>query len=219
MPIREPEDALFEEWEQEIGPPFYRDGAVDEEAFVNSRPRLLYVLKEPNDPEGEGWDLRKFVRGGATGATWNNITRWTECIRALPDDVPWEQLETITPERRQRTLRGIAFMNLNKHPGGAVADAENLSRVTVRDHEFIRRQIAIYKADYVICCGTKGQLTSIVPYSEQTGQFRQTTRGIGCLPTPNSGWLIDYWHPQAFAIPNNLLCYLLADAIRELRQG
>ena len=110
-------------------------------------------------------------------------------------------------------------MNLNKHPGGAVADAENLSRVTVRDQEFIRRQIAIYKADHVICCGTKGQLTSIAPYSEQTGQWRQTTRGIGSLPTPNSGWLIDYWHPQAFAIPNNLLCYLLADAIGELRQG
>lgn len=219
MPIREREDALFEEWERAIDRPFYLDGAVDEDAFADSKPKLLYVLKEPNEPGGEGWDMREFVRDGARGHTWNNITRWTECIRALPDDVLWEKLEgNLTEERRASTLRSIAFMNLNKHPGGASADPENLLQVTVRDQEFIRRQIAIYDADYVICCGTKGQLTSIAPYSEQTGRWRQTTRGIGCLPTPNSGWLVDYWHPQA-RYPNVFLCYLLADAIRELQQG
>lgn len=221
MPIREREDSLFAEWERAIGRPFYPDGAVSEEAFEDSKPKLLYVLKEPNDPGGEGWDLREFVRDGARGPTWNNITRWTECIHALPDDVPWSQLEGhITPERRKCTLQSIAFMNLNKHPGGASADTGNLSRVTTRDQEFIRRQFEIYEADYVICCGTKGHLTSIAPYSEQTGQWKQTTRGIRCLPKPNDrGWLIDYWHAQAFTIPNNLLCYLLADAIRELQQG
>ena len=219
IPIREQEDALFEEWERARGQPFYRDGAVNEEAFSNSKPKLLYVLKEPNDPGGEGWDMREFVRDGARAQTWNNITRWTECIRALPHDVPWAQLEQITVKQRKDALQSIAFMNLNKHPGGASADPENLSQVTDRDQEFIRRQIEIYEADYVICCGTKRWLTSIAPYSEQTGQWRQTTRGIGWLPTPNSGWLIDYWHPQAFTIPNELLCYPLADAIGELRQG
>ena len=87
MPIREQEDALFEEWERAIDRPFYPDGAVNEEAFADSEPKLLYVLKEPNDPEGGGFDLREFVRNGGQA-------RYVEQRHAL------DRVHPCTPSRR-----------------------------------------------------------------------------------------------------------------------
>ena len=86
--LNERENALFEEWEHNLGQQgesFVRDGAVCGETYQSTTPRLLFLLKEVNDPEGGNWDLREFLREGGQGPTWNNVTRWTRGILALPE--------------------------------------------------------------------------------------------------------------------------------------
>ena len=115
MSIFEREQELFERWVNDssfVRDGFVWDGVACEETYIKSTPKLLFVLKEVNDPEGGDWDLREFMRNGATGMTWNNITRWVEGIRNLPNDMPWEMLEYIDEERRQKALRTIAAVNL-----------------------------------------------------------------------------------------------------------
>lgn len=53
---------LFAEWKQRTGEEAKRmclDGIVCEDNYERVKPKLLFVAKEPNNPEGQGVDLRK----------------------------------------------------------------------------------------------------------------------------------------------------------------
>jgi len=43
------------------------------------------------------------MREGCRDQTWNNITRWVEGIRRLPQEIPWHELANVNEERRCRT--------------------------------------------------------------------------------------------------------------------
>lgn len=86
--------------------------------YSGSPRRLLFVLKEANTQETVGWNLREEVAGGPWASTWNNLTRWTRAIHALPDASAWETLSEIGVDERVETINKIAFMNLNKRTGG-----------------------------------------------------------------------------------------------------
>ena len=128
VPLRDKENLLFRQWitpdDQEVIP----DGAVDEEAFRDGALKILFVLKEVNDRNGRGWDLRRYLAGYDEGnhqyprwQTWSNITRWIIGIRRLPHITPWDHVANIDLATRRNVLRSIAVMNLKKWPGGPVA--------------------------------------------------------------------------------------------------
>lgn len=194
MTIRDFEEALFNQWKSTIGDPFIPDGVVDSKSYLDSRQKVLYVLKEANDYEE---DLRCFVRSGAKGVTWNNLARWAKGIQELPNTLDWGDVDRITQNQRIEMLKPIAFMNLNKQGGGGRANWEKLKGIVERDQVFIQRQIQLYGTDYVICCGTGDLLTLIPPYSEWGNDWLCTGQMVHYVQIPGGGWLIDFWHPQA----------------------
>lgn len=219
--ISQQQKTLFEDWRQMIrSEPLVFDGVRDQAKYWNSPRRLLFVLKEANYPGSEEWDLKDYV--AEWGKTWNNITRWTRAIHALPDELPWERLSWIDKGMRLETLDKIAFMNLNKRTGGTgTANSEKIEAVVENDKDFIHKQIAIYRAKYVICCGQHvAGLTRKVILGREANRrdWRETKRGVRFMELPMGGHLIDYLHPQARGIPATLLCFHLVDAIREIEQ-
>ena len=58
MGIRERENELFARW-ADRRPGLVMDGVVDETAYLASSPKILFLLKEVNDQNGGGWDLRE----------------------------------------------------------------------------------------------------------------------------------------------------------------
>ena len=155
------------------------------------------------------------MRTGATGMTWNNITRWVEGIRNLPNDTPWEVLEHIDKERRQKALRTIAAINLKKTPGGSTAVPAQIEQAAENDKLYIKEQIKIYNADYVIFCGrdTSDIFHSVVDRREV--EWRETSRRVWYHEPYPDRYVIKYYHPQAH-YPHPLLHYGLVDAVREI---
>lgn len=153
MEITQREEALFAEW-RENRPGFVADGVAHEEGYLASSPKLLFILKEVNDPDGGDWDLRELMRDGGRPQTWNNIARWTEGIRNISADLPWSDLEKIDEARRKHSLCSIAAINLKKSPGGHTADSSIVATVAAEDKEFLNRQFALYAPDIVVCCGS-----------------------------------------------------------------
>jgi len=213
MSIRAREDELFGAWSHDR-PDFVTDGVADERSYLESTPKLLFVLKEVNDLGGGGWDLREFVRSGGRAQTWNNITRWVEGIRNLPGDLSWNSLTTIDEARRQAALQAIAAVNLKKSPGGHTTDGAVLSEYAERDKEFINRQLALYEPDYLICCGTSDLFHSLVEFPQQP-EWKCTTRGVWYHEPVAGRFVVAYSHPEA-RCASCLLHYGLVDAIREV---
>ena len=218
MKIGEAEEALFAEWRsswpESRQEQFVRDGIVDEEAYLASSPRVLFVLKEVNDPGGGGWDLREFLRnrGSDYRFTWLNISRWVEGIRRLPQDIPWQELEEIDPERRQRALHSIAAVNLKKFPGGGSTDWTALWTAVNADGAFLKRQLTLYGADIVICCGTGDYVGKLFDLHGEC-----TPRGIWCAEF-GQGVLVSYLRPEARTW-DCLKHYGLMDALRARYSG
>lgn len=218
MVIRQQEEALFARWSAAF-PQFVADGVVDEDVYSASDPKVLLVLKEVNDPGGGAWDLRTFLRDGARPQTWNNVTRWLRGIRSLEENLPWSELRQVSKAQRRELLKAVAAVNLKKSPGGHSTEVRGFWTAVQHDSSLLREQLALYKADLVICCGsivTKAFDAFLKP--DGAGPWHSTSRGVHYLQHAEGKFTIAFTHPEA-RVPDNILYYALIDAVRELRMG
>jgi hypothetical protein len=216
--ITEKENLLFDEWRKKRDG-FVADGVVDQEAYLGSDPKIMFVLKEVNDPDGGDWDLRQFLREGGRPQTWDNVTRWMLGIRKLPEDVIWKDLSQITVEQRQAALKTVCAINLKKSPGGHTTDNQSLWGTSTEDKEFLKKQFDLYDADLTICCGsvTTEILYQLMDFG-QDPDWITTSRGIWYHEHKPGHFVIDYAHPEA-RVSACLLHYGLVDAVNEIMRG
>ena len=239
MNIREQEDKLFDEWKNarpnRTG--FVPDGVVSEEDYLNSDLKIVFILKEVNDPGSKGWDLRKYLRGGADkgGTTWNNVARWVYGIRnreSMPEwiyerknrkPIPeWKDFPEADKKDRAEQLKTICAFNLKKEPGGSSTDYEKLKAIAKEDSLFIRRQYKIYNPDLTICCGSDSGSTGdmfrdAMGYTdtEETEGWKQTKRGVWWYESGEEKYVVIFNHPSA-RIRGSFLFYGLVDAVNEI---
>lgn len=219
MSIAQEEEDLFQRWRlsrpefAEAG--FVKDGVVDEGTYEESRPKILFVLKEANGTERDVPDLRSFLRDGGRWQTWNNVARWTRGLRGLDDGIPWDALPSIDDSARKAQLRSIAAMNLKKSPGGAHSDPALIRRDAVADQKFLNEQFALYAPDLVICCGSPvGTLVHELIAPIKPSKLRRTERGAYVSEYGDHKLMVDYWHRQN-RFPSELVYYHLLDAVHE----
>ncbi len=142
-------DKLFEEWKQRRGEEaklMCLDGIVCEKNYESTEPKLLFVAKEPNHPEGRGSDYRKWWLKEVKYIFSKRLCLWAYGVwNDFPSlsefDAKADELELI---------RSISFMNLKKVGGTGSADPEKIRFITDRDKELLRRQIEIIDPDVII---------------------------------------------------------------------
>ncbi|RII33222.1 hypothetical protein D2A34_19850 [Clostridium chromiireducens] len=186
---------------------------MDEDSYIASDIKILFILKEVNDAGGGNWDLRTFVSNGARTHTWNNITRWTMGIRSIEREIYWDEIETISKEQREKYLKSIGAINLKKTPGDYVCYGDELNRIAKEDSLYLKEQISLYDADLIICCGTSDVYHSV--FEEQV-KWKRTNRGVWYHELKEGKYLISYVHPEA-RVGANILYYGLIDAIKEIK--
>ncbi len=212
MSIYQAEEQLFEQW-QGSREGFVRDVVVSETDYLSSRPKIAFILKEVNDPDGGGWDLREFISEGGRPQTWDNITRWVYGIRNLNSIPGWEFYSEITNDFRIETLKSICALNLKKSPGTHTTDHASLNAVANEDKDYVRNQYSIYDPDLTICGGT-GDLFKWVA-GHESKEWRTTKRGIWWYERDNHKYVVAFAHPEA-RVQSPLLVYGLLDAIHEI---
>ncbi len=216
--IRESEDALFARW-REGRDSFSPDGLADEDAYLASHTKIVFLLKEVNDPAQTDFDLRSFVKAGGRAQTWNMVARWVRGIRALEadllDPLPWADHSSVASEDRARLLPAIGAVNLKKAAGGHTTNNDKLAAAVEGDAHLLDEQVKFYRPDLYVCCGSVvAGLSGRVP-SLATGAWRETSRGIGYRRLDSGAVLISYSHPEA-RVASNLLFYGLIDAVAEV---
>lgn len=211
--IRKQEEALFRKWKQRhFRKRFVPDGCIQEDAYLGSKPRLLFILKEANETSGDPLDLRDFVADGAQGKTWNNITRWTLGIRRLyagegVAPFRWDVMKSVTRKMRVDALRSIAAMNLKKTPGGGRSVDEEIKGVAEQDAELIRAQFELYNPELTVCCGD----VTYTALCRALGVGDEPDEWAGDIPWYRhcGGIIVWYFHPQASKSSRSLLHHLL----------
>lgn len=218
------ENLLFDEWSKKREE-LSSDGIIDEQSYLESKPKLLFLLKEVNS--NIGFDLKQFVKDGGRPQTWDNIARWIYGIRSLDKEFEWKELENInTEEQRQELFKSICVMNLKKSPGGHTTDNNKLWEIASEDKEFLNRQFNIYfenpliRPELIIACGSATSYTfNELIHIPDASEWKMTSRGICYYEYNNgNGFFIRYSHPEA-RVQHNLLYYGLVDAIKEIKRN
>ena len=215
MSITEKENELFIRWSANR-PGFIMDGVSDERAYQASEPKIVFVMKEVEDPgEGSG-DHREFLRRGASPQPWNHITRWVIGLRQLDEDIAWNLFEDVSVQHRSGTLRSICVMHLIKTPAGHAAQNPGLESTEQEDKKNLNAQFRLYDADLVICCGaaTSDIFHSLITF-EPPPVWQTTKRGIRFHEYGPQKYVVSYSYPEA-RVQDCLLYYGLVDAVREM---
>ncbi len=215
--IHEAENKLFASWAKKHKR-FVPDGVVQESSFSSAPLRILFLLKEVNDPEGGDWDLRTTLIDNSLPQTWNNAARWVFGLLHAPPFPAFTSLPAnIDQDFRNTWIQKIAVLNLKKTGGGSSAKPEDLLKFVRSDRDQIRQQLSLYDLDVTICGGT-GWLLQHFLTADELGNWRQASNGTAFVSTQLLGLTIDYYHPQA-RFPSNFLYTVLMDAVKEARRS
>lgn len=138
-----------------------RCGVVDEEAYLASKPRIVFVLREPHTGE-TGWSipegLRCQVQRGLMGLpfkkgyayTWVQAAVWSYAIHN--GFKGYHELRR--PLFKAKGLQAIGMTNLKKTGGGAASDTEAIRQHAKTEYDLWRQELGIMAPDLVICGNT-----------------------------------------------------------------
>jgi hypothetical protein len=131
------------------------DGAVDRDRFDRAQKRIVWLLREVNDPEGNLTDLRSDLKEFADQL--RIAPAWTRTFCAVarvsygllhPTD-PWERWCKVQSEF-STALGDVAVINIKKTAGGASARWNELAAAFKANEEQLRLQLGELKPDIVI---------------------------------------------------------------------
>lgn len=140
-------------------PPIY-DGIVNEEEYVGSEVKVMWVLKEANSSEEESYDLRGAISDLKTENgikkdweyTFKNIIYVTNGILNKMD---WESIPYPHEEPKiVDVLKQIAYINIKKVSGGSEAVGSELHEHYQHTKELLFNQIEEFNPDVIIFGGT-----------------------------------------------------------------
>ncbi|WP_308749133.1 hypothetical protein [uncultured Anaerococcus sp.] len=210
MTIKEKEKILFEKLRKD-NHAIVTDGIVDENEYLSSKYKILYVMKEVNG--GKDWDLREFLYEGGRPQTWDNVARWTQGILNLDKEYSWEELLKDNEKRRETYLKKIGSINLKKTGGGHTSVDKEISKAAWENKEIIKNQIEVYNPDIIICCGTAEDFVKSALDPKEIN-WTMTQRGVKYIKDKEK-IILSFAHPEA-RIRDAYLYYALVDAVREI---
>lgn len=219
------EDALFADMRARMSP-ILRDGAMHD--YATQERRLLFVLKEGNDPDGS-WsaspdgDLRQapswdFHDTSYRRATWHTLLRWAAVVLGA------ERLDDIQEHHWQTLLPKIAVVNLCKSPGGSTTDPSRINRA-LDDREYaklLRLQLGLYQPGITVCGGDDvfDWLTRLIGWTiDDCKSYRCSTDDlIWCCRSETLGLVIAFWHPAQRKRAQSDLVGVLGEVIESAAQ-
>lgn len=108
------------------------------------------------------------------------------------------------------------MVNLKKIPGGHTSDGKTICDATLDNGEIIKKQLALYDADFIICCGTESAFVNVC-YKGIELKSKMINRGVRFFQDGKTV-VISFAHPEA-RVRDAYLYYALLDVVREIMAG
>lgn len=187
---------LFNEWEETIvgyKDKFVRDGIIDEQEYDSARKKILFITKEPNNPEQKPGDYSQWWKQGLQYGFSIRIAEWAYGIL---NDFP--QYDDIDHESKCKAIRQIALLNIKKIGGAGVSDYNSMITHLKTNHDFLHRQIEIIKPNIIITGVSWPELLAAL-FPDIT-KWQSSGYGVK-IGKYNDAKIIDYYHPSSRTAP------------------
>ena len=207
--ITEQIDALLQELEQarpEYNQPengvercFIRDGILNETGYLNTYPKICFLLKETY---GDFTDIVKAAEelNGLSKNMFGVMAQYRYVMQRsfLKELYDVQKLINLSP-----TVNDIGYVEIKKMTGNPRSTFDDLNKYAERDADFLRRQLAIIAPDIIYCAGTFEQCRYIYPSTYPSGLkpvdnrvYKISINANNDDKTTKDVYVIDYYHPS-----------------------
>lgn len=204
-------DRLFERWAPQYGGEahqFHRDGIIDEGLYDRASRKVLFIAKEANNPNGDGFDFRSWWQDDLKWRFSLRLEQWAEGI--LHDFPPFDDLRG----NGTVALHSTAFLNLKKTGGRSSAEfAAVLDHVT-RYKQQILDQIEIIEPEIIVGCVSWWPIWEAL-FGKDITKARTTIEDLYVFRW-GSATVIDFYHPSN-RYPSSMQYALLSRIVRSER--
>lgn len=189
---------LFDEWEQKVAEykgKFVRDGIINEQLYQNAIPKVLFIAKEPNNPEQTAGDFREWWKDEIYYTFSYRLAEWSYgLLNNFPqfDDI-WKH----EGSSAQKAIQNIAFMNIKKNGGTGNSEYNRIMDHLKGNFDLLHRQINIISPDIIITGTSWNKLRdALFP------NIKWQLSGYGIfIGRYNNAKVIDFYHPSSRNAP------------------
>lgn len=139
---------------------FIKDGIINEELYLSSNPKILWVLKEPYEDvpgkPGQGWSLVKDLLKDGHHTNKGTYAIMSYISYAVFNGyIPSKNIEYISDNPEiGNAIKKTAYINVKKFPGGTATDNNVISKYYQLFNKQLLLQIEIINPDVIIFGGT-----------------------------------------------------------------
>ncbi len=156
------------------------DGPINRRVYYDNKPKVLWLMKEPYDTNGGGWDyetcckdlqFRRRLAFGQARATWQPIIYIAHSIRN--QYIPYNAMDSLSKNHSMlESLDTIAWVNIQKLPSKNITttDMAHVSQAARMYSKFLLKQIEVLDPDVIICGGTVSILKGFYPDIRKVGE-------------------------------------------------
>jgi len=190
-------DDLFKEWVErtpEYKGNFTNDGIIDEQLYLKTKLKILFITKEPNKPKKSGGDFREWLNQELVGSFSYRIAEWSYGIlnNFPPYDKIWKKNSTAL-----EAIKRIAFMNVKKSGGSGNSNYNEMIENVENNINFIHQEIDIISPNIIITGVTWRELRDkLFPKVKwvKSGYYKEIGRY-------GNSKIIDFYHPSSRTAP------------------
>ena len=183
--------------------PIY-DGVYDVELYLGTIPRIMWVLKEPVDEDGGGWEIMKHIVDHPDKSY--RVPTWRKLIKTsygIINHQPWhEELFRHIDREMVKTVEKIAYINLSKMPGDKRSVDSKLKKNYSLWRNILFEQIEVYDPQIIIFGNTfkffKEDMIGLDIEPKKIGGYLDIYERNGVL-------LFDAYHPSSSKFSNDCI--------------
>lgn len=135
------------------------DGVCDFEGYLNTNPKVMWILKEPNDQcsdgklAGGGWSIveesfKKDIDSVAKQPTWQTIIY---VMYGYLNGLKYNDMDFIRKNKDMaKIMQKIAYLNVSKMPGYNISSKDGIEKYYTQWKPILDRQIETYNPDVII---------------------------------------------------------------------
>ena len=191
---------LFQDWENKIPEykgHFVKDGINDEDLYNATNPKILFITKEPNNPNQETGDFRVWWEKDLKYTFSIRIAEWAFGI--IHNFPPYDYIKRSEKEKID-ALQSIAFMNVKKNGGNGTAKHKEIIEHIKMNLVYIHKEINIIEPDIIILgLSTKEIRSEAFPKQKSSWIESGYDIAINRYDYENGKYakMIDFYHPSA----------------------
>ncbi len=195
-------------------------GVVDEEAYLSSKPKLVLVLREVNDPEQKPdwsvvdflrWQVNRGLKGDSIYPMWKRVGIWSYAIHH--GFAKYGELNSLGVAAKG--LRYIGMTNLKKSGGGGVSNYEAIRKHAEEKFDLWKQELEIMDPDLILCGRTYWIVSGLLKLNRQ-----QIASGLWFSiwqHNDRSTLIVAFYHPS-YRGSSHMLYALLKEGLFELQE-